>query len=239
MTRVRSACRLLSALLVLAATSAAAQPPGPRCDLLFAGGRVVDGTGAPWFRGDVCVVGDRIAAVGRLEGATARRRIDATGLVVAPGFIDMLGQSEYSLLVDPRGPEVDRGSLLDAPRPWAVIANGPPRDKVDLLLMGDGYTAAEMDKWHRDARRLAEELFAVSPFKERRADFNVWAVDTPAVESGAARPTAPAKQYVRRTKAPEPVAESPHVEGVAVMHEGMGKGHLGHQKRRQHPVPLH
>ncbi len=95
----------------------------------------------------------------------------------------------WTLLVDPRGPEVDRGSLLDAPRPWAVIANGPPRDKVDLLLMGDGYTAAEMDKWHRDARRLAEELFAVSPFKERRADFNVWAVDTPAVESGAARPS--------------------------------------------------
>jgi hypothetical protein len=60
---------------------------------------------------------------------------------------------------------------------------------VDVLLMGDGYTAAEMDKWHGDARRLAELLFAVSPFKERRRDFNVWAVDTPAEESGVARPS--------------------------------------------------
>ena len=46
--------------------------------------------------------------------------------------------------------------------------NGEPRDKVDLLLIGDGYTAAEMDKWHADARRLAEILFAGAPFKERR-----------------------------------------------------------------------
>ena len=72
------------------------------CDLLFAGGRVVDGTGAPWFRADVCVSGDRIAAVGQLTGATARRRIDASRLVIAPGFIDMMGQSEYRLLVDGR-----------------------------------------------------------------------------------------------------------------------------------------
>jgi hypothetical protein len=55
--------------------------------------------------------------------------------------------------------------------------------------MGDGYTAAEMDKWHKDARRLVETLFAVSPFKEKRSLFNVWAVDTPAEESGVARPS--------------------------------------------------
>ncbi len=71
-------------------------------DLLFEGGRVVDGTGAPWFTADVAVRGDRIAAVGRLSGQPARRRIDARGLVVAPGFIDLLGQSEYNVLVDPR-----------------------------------------------------------------------------------------------------------------------------------------
>jgi hypothetical protein len=69
------------------------------------------------------------------------------------------------------------------------MKGGEPRDKVDLLLMGDGYTAAEMDKWHSDARRLAEMLFAVSPFKERRGDFNVWAVDTPAGDSGVPRPS--------------------------------------------------
>jgi dihydroorotase/N-acyl-D-amino-acid deacylase len=79
-----------------------AAPAPPACDLLLAGGRVVDGTGAPWFRADVCVVGDRIDAVGRLDGRAARRRIDASGLVVAPGFIDMLGQSEYNVLVDGR-----------------------------------------------------------------------------------------------------------------------------------------
>ncbi|HEV8253782.1 MAG TPA: D-aminoacylase [Vicinamibacteria bacterium] len=72
------------------------------CDLLFAGGRVVDGSGAPWARADVCVVGDRIAAVGRLGPIEARRRVDASGLVIAPGFIDMLGQSEYNVLVDNR-----------------------------------------------------------------------------------------------------------------------------------------
>ena len=78
----------------------AAQPPD--FDVLIAGGRVVDGTGTPWFRGDVGLKGDRIAAIGDLTGRTAARRIDAAGMVVAPGFIDMLGQSEMNLLVDSR-----------------------------------------------------------------------------------------------------------------------------------------
>lgn len=94
----------LAAVLICASagrgTSAAALDP--TYDVVFAGGRVVDGTGAPWFRADVGLIGDRIAAVGNLSAATARRRIDARGLVVAPGFIDMLGQSEYHLLVDNR-----------------------------------------------------------------------------------------------------------------------------------------
>jgi dihydroorotase/N-acyl-D-amino-acid deacylase len=88
-------------LIFLGLLAAAAARP-PSCDLLFAGGRVVDGTGAPWLRADVCVVEDRIAAVGDLAGVPARRRIEAEGLVVSPGFIDMLGQSEYNVLVDPR-----------------------------------------------------------------------------------------------------------------------------------------
>ena len=74
----------------------------PVYDLLVRGGSVVDGTGSPWFRGDVLVCGDRIAAVGVLPGARARDTLDATGMVVAPGFIDMLGQSEYTLLRDGR-----------------------------------------------------------------------------------------------------------------------------------------
>ena len=60
---------------------------------------------------------------------------------------------------------------------------------MDLLLLGDGYTAAEMGKWHADAKRLALLLFSTSPFKERQADFNVWAVDTPSEESGVSRPS--------------------------------------------------
>jgi dihydroorotase/N-acyl-D-amino-acid deacylase len=76
--------------------------PASRFDLIFAGGRVVDGTGAPWFRADVGITGDRLAAVGDLSRAAAKRRIDATRLVVAPGFIDVLGQSEYNVLVDNR-----------------------------------------------------------------------------------------------------------------------------------------
>jgi len=92
---------MLGALALMSLAAAVAGPPAS-CDLLFAGGRVVDGTGAPWFRADVCVVGERIAAVGKLVGVPARRRIDAERLVVSPGFIDMLGQSEYNVLVDPR-----------------------------------------------------------------------------------------------------------------------------------------
>ena len=63
---------------------------------------MVDGTGAPWFRADVGVIGDRIASIGDLAKATAKRRIDASHLVIAPGFIDMMGQSEYRILVDNR-----------------------------------------------------------------------------------------------------------------------------------------
>jgi N-acyl-D-amino-acid deacylase len=92
---------MLGALALMLLAAAAAGPPAS-CDLLFAGGRVLDGTGAPWFRADVCVVGDRIAGVGKLGGVPARRRIDAERLMVSPGFIDMLGQSEYNVLVDPR-----------------------------------------------------------------------------------------------------------------------------------------
>ena len=71
-------------------------------DLLIRGGRIVDGTGSPWQRGDVAITGDRIVAVGLMPAAHARDTIDASGLIVAPGFIDMLGHSEDSLLRDGR-----------------------------------------------------------------------------------------------------------------------------------------
>ncbi len=95
-------------------TAAPARPPsaasggeasvanGAVYDLLIRGGRIIDGTGSPWVRGDVAIRGDRIAAVGLMPGAQARDTIDATGLIVAPGFIDMLGHSEYPLLTNPQ-----------------------------------------------------------------------------------------------------------------------------------------
>src|SRR6185436_3993029 len=69
-------------------------------DVVVANGRVVDGTGAPWFRADVGIIDDRIAAIGDLSAASAAKRIDVHGDMVAPGFIDMLGQSELNLLIE-------------------------------------------------------------------------------------------------------------------------------------------
>jgi dihydroorotase/N-acyl-D-amino-acid deacylase len=80
------------------------QVASPPYDLVIEHGRIIDGTGSPWYSGDIGVRGGRIAAIGQLSGAAARRRIDATGLVVTPGFIDMLGQSELNILVEPRLP---------------------------------------------------------------------------------------------------------------------------------------
>lgn len=97
----------LAFVVALGLAGAATAPVAPVAptdsfDVLITGGRVVDGTGAPWFAADVGIRGDRIVAIGNLNGATAKTRIDAAGLVVAPGFIDLLGQSEFNVLVDNR-----------------------------------------------------------------------------------------------------------------------------------------
>jgi dihydroorotase/N-acyl-D-amino-acid deacylase len=113
--------------MVCAGLSARAQTP--TFDVLVAGGRVVDGTGAPWWRGDVGITGSRIVAIGDLHAATARTRIDATGLVVSPGFIDMLGQSEFNLLVDNRAAsKVMQGVTTEITGEGASI--GPVNDRM-------------------------------------------------------------------------------------------------------------
>ncbi|MGC2529908.1 MAG: D-alanyl-D-alanine carboxypeptidase/D-alanyl-D-alanine-endopeptidase [Candidatus Acidiferrum sp.] len=71
-------------------------------DLIIRNGHILDGTGNPWYAADVAIQGDRIAAIGDLHDAHAKREIDAQGQIVSPGFIDMLGQSEWSLLLDNR-----------------------------------------------------------------------------------------------------------------------------------------
>jgi N-acyl-D-amino-acid deacylase len=97
--------RLASLGLCLLGACTGTRPHAPTPDdytLLIRGGLILDGTGSPWFRGDVLLRGDRIAAVGHLPGARARDTLDATGLIVSPGWIDMLGHSEYALLRDGR-----------------------------------------------------------------------------------------------------------------------------------------
>ena len=84
--------------------SLAADRELPTYDVIIEHGRVIDGTGAPWFAADVGIRAGRVAAIGQLDKAIAKRRINAAGRVVAPGFIDMLGQSELTLLVNPHVP---------------------------------------------------------------------------------------------------------------------------------------
>jgi dihydroorotase/N-acyl-D-amino-acid deacylase len=92
----------LLVLGLLAAAGLARAPQGGGYDTVILNSRIIDGTGNPWYYGDVGIRGDRIAAIGKLGRAPAKKVIDAAGMVVSPGFIDMLGQSEMALLIDNR-----------------------------------------------------------------------------------------------------------------------------------------
>ena len=95
----------------------------------------------------------------------------------------------WKTIVDPKDKFVDRSR---PPLPGALVAfqkMGDPAGKVDLLVLGDGYTAAERAKFEGDARRFMEKLFGTSPFKEHRKDFNVWGLCPAAEESGVSRPS--------------------------------------------------
>jgi hypothetical protein len=95
----------------------------------------------------------------------------------------------WATVVDPKGIFIDRSRSPAPGRVIPVQRMGDPASKVDLLILGDGYTAREQIKFERDARRLVEVLFSTSPFKERRRDFNVWALAPAAFESGVSRPS--------------------------------------------------
>ena len=139
MLAARLAAAAGACLALLGAAPTSAPPPD---DLVFEGGRVADGTGAPLFRADVAVRDGKVAAVGLLPGerkASAARRIDASGLVLAPGFIDLLGQSEYNALVDRRAySKVTQGITTE------VTGEGTSIAPVNARMVEDG-----ADVWKR------------------------------------------------------------------------------------------
>src|SRR5262247_4929103 len=93
----------LALTIVLACGLLVAQTP-QAFDIVITNGHIIDGTGSPWYSGDIGIRAGKIAAIGNLTSVARKRTIDAGGKVVAPGFIDMLGQSELTILVDPRLP---------------------------------------------------------------------------------------------------------------------------------------
>lgn len=90
--------------------------------------------------------------------------------------------------IDPASRGVNPSEQLHPYHSWAYMENGSPNEKVDIVILGDGYTASEMEKFHSDMARMAENLLSTEPFKSRRDDFNIWAVETPSLISGVNRP---------------------------------------------------
>lgn len=94
----------------------------------------------------------------------------------------------WELLVDPAARHINPVDRVSEYPVHQLKVNGPAERKVDLLMLGDGYTAAEMDKFHADAKRLSDALFLEEPYKSRQGDFNLYVIDTPSAESGISRP---------------------------------------------------
>lgn len=95
----------------------------------------------------------------------------------------------WQLPVDPASRFVDRAPLPDA-RVQALLKNGEPEEKVDLLILGDGYTDDQMEQYRQAATAAMDALFDQEPFRSRKSDFNVWIIETPADKAGISRPRA-------------------------------------------------
>src|SRR5438874_7408528 len=125
-----------SATLVLVFLGAITSAQSASYDFLITNAHIVDGTGAPWFSGDIGISGDRIVAMGDLHGASAKQRIDANGLVASPGFIDVQGQSEFNLLVDGRAAsKITQGVTTEITGEGTSIA--PVNDRMLEDLRGE------------------------------------------------------------------------------------------------------
>jgi N-acyl-D-amino-acid deacylase len=129
------------AQLLTAAQSRVDEADGSDYDFIIKNGRIIDGTGNPWVSGDVAIRGARIGKIGNLDGTRAKRVIDAHGLVVSPGFIDMLGQSEMALLIDNRAiSKLSQGITTEITGEGASIA---PQDALTLAQL-----QPELDRYH-------------------------------------------------------------------------------------------
>jgi hypothetical protein len=96
----------------------------------------------------------------------------------------------WSVAIDPNSRFVNPSPPQPIGELWAVLENGDPKQKVDLLILGDGYSASEKKRFEADAKRMTNVLFDTEPFKSRKKDFNVWAITLPSEQSGVNRPRA-------------------------------------------------
>jgi len=125
---------IFAALLFLAST---VHTQDPRYDFIISGAHVIDGTGAPWFSADIGIVGDRIVTIGDLSKSSSAKRVNAAGLVVSPGFIDLQGQSEFNILVDNRAAsKITQGVTTE------ITGEGSSIAPVNDRLRKDGEDAA-------------------------------------------------------------------------------------------------
>ena len=111
-------------------------------------------------------------------------------IVVKKRDVQNLFREVWSTNIDPHDKYIDTSKPPSPGRVLEIERNGDPALKVDLLFLGDGYTATELDKCEKDVRRLAEGVFSVSPFKERRKDFDVRGICSPSPDSGVSHPSA-------------------------------------------------
>jgi N-acyl-D-amino-acid deacylase len=139
--------RTLAIGILLFSTCSGLAAGRPSYDIVIVNGRIIDGTGSPWYSGQVGIRAGHIAAIGNLSADPRGKTIDARGMVIAPGFIDMLGQSELTMLVDPRLPskiyqgittEITGEGVSVAPLNQAMIAAG--RASYDHLKITPDWT---------------------------------------------------------------------------------------------------
>ncbi len=184
------------------------EPPQDSFDIVLAGGRIVDGTGSPWFRADVGITGKRIAGIGDLSRARARRRVDAAGKIVSPGFIDMHSHASWGLLVDGRAA--------------SKITQG-----VTLEIEGEGESVAPLSDAMVEASREEFSRFGVDPEWRSLEDFFERFARTPpavnfATHIGTSNPRQMVVGHDDRPATPEELEQM-----LSIVRAAMEEGALG------------